>query len=309
MEAKVKVPPNGKKLPSLIIGHNVRINPIFRERNFVFDKKLVFVIMPFSDPWSDRIWEKLTQIITSKGLRAERADNRYGAIITEDIWMGIMESKLIICDTTGWNPNVFYELGIAHTLGKHVILLTQPTNHLPFDTQGLRHFIYTDNPDGMRKLESELPQWIDYCLTLKISTERIFEENLSPKDEKAIRKSEKAEREAERQAERQAKKEERAKIKAAWLLNSKGYDPDLPPLYQPTLRSQLGAAKIRMMQYAFAFSEDKIEQLVNDLKTVWPENWAGLSVEEITKKCEEIEEVVNSRRGDATEKKYNSSSI
>ena len=153
MEAKVKVPPNGKKLPSLIIGHNVRINPIFRERNFVFDKKLVFVIMPFSDPWSDRIWEKLTQIITSKGLRAERADNRYGAIITEDIWMGIMESKLIICDTTGWNPNVFYELGIAHTVGKITIIITQNDEDVPFDLKHLRYFKYQDDVSGWKYLK------------------------------------------------------------------------------------------------------------------------------------------------------------
>lgn len=176
MEVKDKAPTIKKSL-SLILGHNVRINPIFHERNFVFDKKLVFVLMPFSEPWSDKIWEKVTQIIVAKGLRPQRADNRYGAIITEDIWTGIMEARLVICDTTGWNPNVFYELGIAHTLGKHVILLTQPTNHLPFDTQGLRHFIYTDNPDGIRKLEAELPQWIDYCLTLKTDIERIFRGN------------------------------------------------------------------------------------------------------------------------------------
>jgi len=156
-----------------IIGKHIRVEPIFHERRFVFDKKLVFVLMPFSEPWSDRIWEKLKEIIESKGLRAERADNRYGAIITEDIWAGIMESRLIICDTSGWNPNVFYELGIAHTIGKHVILLTQPTHHLPFDTQGLRHLIYTDNPNGMRKLEKELPQWIDYCLSKKVHIGRI----------------------------------------------------------------------------------------------------------------------------------------
>ena len=77
-----------------IIGKYIRVEPIFHERRFVFDNKLVFVLMPFSESWSDRIWEKLKEIIESKGLRAERADNRYGAIITEDIWTGIMEASV-----------------------------------------------------------------------------------------------------------------------------------------------------------------------------------------------------------------------
>ena len=34
-------------------------------------------------------------------------------------------SKIIIADLSTSNPNVYYELGIAHTLNKPVILLTQ----------------------------------------------------------------------------------------------------------------------------------------------------------------------------------------
>jgi hypothetical protein len=39
-----------------------------------------------------------------------------------DVWNSIYSSSIIIADCTGRNPNVFYELGIAHTLGKPVIL-------------------------------------------------------------------------------------------------------------------------------------------------------------------------------------------
>jgi len=277
----------------LLMGGFVKINPIFHERNFIFDHKLVFVLMPFAEPWSDRVWEKLRAVILAKDLRPQRADNRFGAIITEDIWMGIMEAGLIICDTTGWNPNVFYELGIAHTIGQHVILLTQPTHRLPFDTQGFRHFIYTDNPDGMRKLETELPQWIDYCLALKPNIERIPDTEESPhgrRQKKAI------DRAAIREAKKQAKKMERDKMKEAWILNTKGYDPELPPLSYGNLRSRLGIVKIRMMQIAYAFPEATISQFVEDLKKVWPQKWEELSSGEATKRCDEIEEIVNSRR-------------
>jgi hypothetical protein len=257
-----------------IVGTNIQINPIFHERTFVFDKKLVFVLMPFSEPWSDRIWEKLKSIIESKKLRAERADNRFGAIITEDIWTGIMEARLIICDTTGWNPNVFYELGISHTIGKPVILLAQPTHRLPFDTQGLRHLIYTDNPEGMRMLEAELPKWIDYCLSKKL-------------DEKK-RKS--------------RKKVPKISLNDAWKANAKGYDPQLPPIKYQVLRSQIGLLRKRMKEYVAIFSEEETEQFLKEVKEVWPDSWDGIEEKEITKKNEEINEVINKWRSVFREK-------
>lgn len=270
------------KKKSRFLIENISVDPIFHERRFVFDKKLVFVLMPFSEPWSDRVWEKLEEIIQSKSLRAERADNRYGFIITEDIWTGIMEARLIICDTTGWNPNVFYELGIAHTLGKPVILLTQPTHHLPFDTQGLRHLIYTDNPDGMRKLEEELPKWIEHCLTVKDGVEIISKE-----EKVKVGAKEKEFR----------KKPSKAVLREAWLVNTKNYDPPLPPIEHQVSRSQLGSVKKRMTEYAWAFSEEEIGEFVTSLKKVWPETWDGLSSEEVIRKTEEIQEICNSWRG------------
>ncbi len=284
-----------KPLIPLLLGGFVKINPMFRERNFVFDHKLVFVLMPFAEPWSDRVWEKIREVTMAKGLRPQRADNRFGAIITEDIWMGIMEAGLIVCDTTGWNPNVFYELGIAHTLGKHVILLTQPTHRLPFDTQGFRHFIYTDNPDGMRKLETELPQWIDYCLALKPNVELIPEIVEAPHG-KRQKNRDAIKREKKQEAKKETKKISREELRKAWLLNSKGFDPELPPLTYGDLRSRLGMVKVRMMQIAYAFPEEIIAQFVEDLKKVWPEKWDGIGVEEAIKRYNEILEIVNSQR-------------
>jgi hypothetical protein len=147
----------------------------------------------------------------------------------------------------------------------------------------------------MRKLETELPQWIDHCLSLKTNIGIITEG-------KEARRIDKELREAAKEAEREAKRLEKTKLREAWLLNSKGYDPPLPPIEHPVPRSQLGAVKMRMMQYAYAFSEEKIQQFVDDFKKIWPETWSDMSAEEITKKCEEIEEVINSRRSDYREK-------
>jgi len=53
-----------------------------------------------------------------------------------------------LCDCTGRNPNVFYEAGIAHTLGREVILITQNEQDIPFDLRHRRYIRYLDNVEG-----------------------------------------------------------------------------------------------------------------------------------------------------------------
>jgi hypothetical protein len=280
---------------NIVIGKDIKLEPIFRKRDFVFDRKLVFVLMPFSESWSDRIWEKLKAIIESKDLRAERADNKYGAIITEDIWSGIVESRLIVCDTTGWNPNVFYELGIAHTVGVPVILLTQPTNRLPFDTQGFRHIIYTDNPSGMKDLDEKLPLWIDNILNEKIKVGKIPKVIYRKTNYKNT--DEYKEARLAKELNRLERKERRDSIKNAWLTNTNNYDPELPPLeLNQIARSELGATKKIMMEYARNLNESEIEQFVTEIKEAWPNSWEIFSKEDVDTKVVNINEVVNKWR-------------
>jgi len=61
-----------------------------------------------------------------------------------------------VCDFSGKNPNVFYEAGIAHTLGKHVVPITQSKQDIPFDLQHHRHAKYLNNGEGLEKLKQEL---------------------------------------------------------------------------------------------------------------------------------------------------------
>jgi hypothetical protein len=48
----------------------------------------------------------------------------------------IEKSFVVFCDCSGRNPNVFYEIGISHSLGREVVLITQADEDIPFD---LRH--------------------------------------------------------------------------------------------------------------------------------------------------------------------------
>jgi hypothetical protein len=65
-------------------------------------------------------------------------------------------SRVVVCDCTGRNPNVFYETGIAHTLGREVILITQNEHDIPFDLRHLRHIRYLDNTEGRGALTEAL---------------------------------------------------------------------------------------------------------------------------------------------------------
>ena len=73
-----------------------------------------------------------------------------------EIWNAICASQIVIADCTGRNPNVFYEIGVAHTVGKPVILLTQIVEDVPFDLRHIRFIKYELTRRGMQKFEEDL---------------------------------------------------------------------------------------------------------------------------------------------------------
>ncbi len=144
------------------------VNPIFQNRDTRVDHDSVFVIMPFTQEWSKDIWEQVIKpAVKEIGMTPIRADDLYGQNIMEDVWQSILKASIIICDTTGRNPNVFYELGIAHTLGKKVLLLTQNIDDIPFDLQAYRHIEYTITIAGGYQLKETIKEHIKETLSSK----------------------------------------------------------------------------------------------------------------------------------------------
>ncbi|GFE79271.1 hypothetical protein GCM10011487_12710 [Steroidobacter agaridevorans] len=105
-----------------------------------------FVIMPFGG-WADGYYDAIYQpAIEAAGLRAHRADDLYRpSTIVNDIWAYTRKAKLLIADLTGKNPNVFYELGLAHALAKPAILVAESIDDIPFDLRALRVILYNKN--------------------------------------------------------------------------------------------------------------------------------------------------------------------
>ena len=124
------------------------VDPIFKSRDTRVVDGSCFIVMPFGQDWSEAVFSALRNILSEERLTVARADDLFGGNVVEDIWSAILKSTFIIADVTGRNPNVYYELGIAHTLGKKTILLSQKAEDIPFDTRHLRHIIYSNSLAG-----------------------------------------------------------------------------------------------------------------------------------------------------------------
>jgi len=117
---------------------------------------LVSAMMPFH-PSFDGVYATLQRTAEAVGLRCRRADDIWeNPAVIQDVVSLIDRSSIVICDCTGRNPNVFYEIGIAHTLGREVILITQSEADIPFDLRHLRFVSYLNNGEGLEALSKRL---------------------------------------------------------------------------------------------------------------------------------------------------------
>lgn len=106
-------------------------------------KPFVFVLMPFEKKFNDVYQLGIKKACDEAGAYAERIDEQiFKESILQRIYNQIDKADVIISDMTGRNPNVFYETGYAHALGKNVILLTQNADDIPFDLKHYPHIIY-----------------------------------------------------------------------------------------------------------------------------------------------------------------------
>lgn len=105
-----------------------------------------FVIMPFGGYFDTYYQEIYCTAIDKAGLLPVRADDLFrSSSIIEDIWRLTKEAKVILADLSFKNPNVFYELGLAHATSKPVILVAQSIDDVPADIRGIRTLIFDKN--------------------------------------------------------------------------------------------------------------------------------------------------------------------
>ncbi|SEQ85364.1 TIR domain-containing protein [Epilithonimonas lactis] len=105
-----------------------------------------FVVMPFSNLYQIEYESIIKPTLEELNIQCVRGDEIYSKQrIMDDIWESIKSCRFVIAELTGKNPNVLYEIGLAHAIGKPVIILTRNSDDVPFDLKDLRYLYYDVN--------------------------------------------------------------------------------------------------------------------------------------------------------------------
>lgn len=138
-------------------GPSISFTPsVFDIPNGGVESDLVAVMTPFA-PQFEAVFSAISNAGVLSGFRVLRAKDiwQHSSVI-QDVFSLIYRAHIVVCDFTGKNPNVFYEAGIAHTLGKHVVPITQHAGDVPFDLGHHRYLEYLNNGEGCAKLAAGL---------------------------------------------------------------------------------------------------------------------------------------------------------
>lgn len=107
-------------------------------------KKPCFVIAPIGEEDSDvrkdsdAVMQLLREVMSPLGYDAQRGEVvAKGGTVTSKLIERLADDPLVIAYLSVGNPNVYYELGIRHALGKHTIQFIKEGEKLPFDVQNL----------------------------------------------------------------------------------------------------------------------------------------------------------------------------
>jgi hypothetical protein len=123
-------------------------------------RPFAFVLMPFESSYDDVYQLAIQAACEEAGAYAERVDKQiFSGNILERVFNQIAKADLIVADMSERNPNVFYEVGYAHALGKTAILLTKRAEDIPFDLQQYPHIVYGESLSRLKADLSRTVRW------------------------------------------------------------------------------------------------------------------------------------------------------
>lgn len=159
-----------------------------------------FVLMPFREPFNIYYNSIFKPAIKSAQLKAVRADDLFRpSVIVSDLWQMVQDAKVLLAELTTKNANVFYELGLAHAIGKPVVLVSETMDDVPFDLQQLRVLLYDkDDPAWGDKLSQGIKAALEETISSPVdAVPIIFRKKVksqAPKQDEAIVRIEALER-------------------------------------------------------------------------------------------------------------------
>ncbi len=146
----------------------VRVNPIFHGRNFLIESDLCFVLMSFKEPYNEIYNKIIKPTVEKEGFRCVKSDDIFStSAVIEDIWENINKASLIIAEISDNNANVMYELGICHTIGKNVMMITQNPESIPFNFRHIRTYSYKNEIASSEELKKNISSMIQYTKSIQ----------------------------------------------------------------------------------------------------------------------------------------------
>jgi hypothetical protein len=143
------------------------VAPVFGRPRKPDEKIDLFVLMPFKSKMENVYHNHIKKIGETLQLNVQRADDSFSAgPFMEKVWNGICAARLILADCTEKNPNVFYEIGMAHSVGKKVVLITRSEADIPADIKHFDYIPYVYDPEGVGELIDKLTKFIKSYLKL-----------------------------------------------------------------------------------------------------------------------------------------------
>lgn len=133
------------------------------------NKKKCFVIIPFSKTKSctEQKWTEIFEYIIKPAVEESQLGYECERSIAEreNIIKGILEAlnraNVVIADLTDNNPNVFYELGVRHTLTNRTILIAQGEEHIPFDLSSYPVAFYSESPAKIAEFKKDIKKKLE----------------------------------------------------------------------------------------------------------------------------------------------------
>lgn len=118
-----------------------------------------FILMPFAKIFEDVHKNVFKIVCEQNNIECWRVDEKFSlAPITREIVKGILDADILIADLTDKYANVFYEVGIAHSISNKTILISQEKekDKLAFDLAFYRIIFYENTYSGLLKLREDL---------------------------------------------------------------------------------------------------------------------------------------------------------
>lgn len=157
------------------------VKPLFKARSIEMKLDECFCILSFEEKRLKIFTKVIKPYLRDQfNIKAIKSGDNYNSNsdMIEDIWEKINEAAFIIADLSDNKPNVFYELGICHTLGKKVIQICDKESRdkdyngkLPFDINTRLTYFYENSGAGSEELKDNFEKCINQMNTVEKNIE------------------------------------------------------------------------------------------------------------------------------------------